>query len=191
MAEDILSYEDLKHWDSSVCYDEEIRDEICAEEAYVYPYEAEQNVPVKISVTELKRLELQARQMEEDVWVDSELPEVGAAEGIRMPDLTQIEGNEESEPAQSGAEEKADLPQTGEAKKRDLPQTGENTEETNGISDIPRSTVSRGKGAAFRRHREVRCTIWCLSIFLMNCSMSTRMPPCWNAGCNHLRQRDI
>ena len=138
MAEDILSYEDLKHWESSVCYDEEIRDEICAEEAYVYPYEAEQNVPVKISVTELKRLELQARQMEEVVWVDSELPEGGAAEGIRMPDLTQIEGNEESEPAQSGAEEKADLPQTGEAKKRDLPQTGENTEETNGISDIPR-----------------------------------------------------
>ena len=34
MAEDILSYEDLKHWESSVCYDEEIRDEICAEEAY-------------------------------------------------------------------------------------------------------------------------------------------------------------
>ena len=95
MAEDILSYEDLKHWDSSVCYDEEIRDEICAEEAYVYPYEAEQNVPVKISVTELKRLELQARQMEEDVWVDSELPEVGAAEGIRMPDLTQTGENEE------------------------------------------------------------------------------------------------
>jgi len=95
LAEDILSYEDLKHWDSSVCYDEEIRDEICAEEAYVYPYEAEQNVPVKISVTELKRLELQARQMEEDVWVDSELPEVGAAEGIRMPDLTQTGENEE------------------------------------------------------------------------------------------------
>ena len=95
MAEDILSYEDLKHWDSSVCYDEEIRDEICAEEAYVYPYEAEQNVPVKISVTELKRLELQARQMEEDVWVDSELPEVGAAGGIRMPDLTQTGENEE------------------------------------------------------------------------------------------------
>ena len=95
MAEDILSYEDLKHWDSSVCYDEEIRDEICAEEAYVYPYEAEQNVPVKISVTELKRLELQARQMEEDVWVDSELPEGGAAEGIRMPDLPQTGENTE------------------------------------------------------------------------------------------------
>ena len=94
-TKDILSYEDLKHWESSVCYDEEIRDEICAEEAYVYPYEAEQNVPVKISVTELKRLELQARQMEEVVWVDSELPEVGAAEGIRMPDLTQTGENEE------------------------------------------------------------------------------------------------
>lgn len=82
LAKDIVSYEDLRHWDTNICYNKEVKEEIDAETEFVYPYEAERDISVKISVTELKKLELQLKKLEEDVWtgenpVEEEIPRPG------------------------------------------------------------------------------------------------------------------
>lgn len=59
MVLDMSRYEQLTHWDTERTYDEAMREAIRQQTQYQYPYAAEQSLPVKISVTELKRLDLQ------------------------------------------------------------------------------------------------------------------------------------
>lgn len=70
LIQDTVIYDNLQQWDVNICYNEEIKREMQEDMEFVYPYEAEQGVPVKISVTELKRLEMQAQQMGEEAWDD-------------------------------------------------------------------------------------------------------------------------
>lgn len=66
MAEEILQQQDLEHWDTEICYDEEVCRQLTDEEQFEYPYEREQDIPAKISVSELKRLEQRVHQIQED-----------------------------------------------------------------------------------------------------------------------------
>ena len=70
LIQDTVIYDNLQRWDVNICYNEEIKREMQEDMEFVYPYEAEQGVPVKISVTELKRLEMQAQQIGEEAWDD-------------------------------------------------------------------------------------------------------------------------
>ncbi len=77
-------YRKLQIWDQNICYDPELRDEMKAEEEYQYPYLAQLQLPVKISVTELKRMELQAQKMEEDAWTEDQLEQVKGGQSTRV-----------------------------------------------------------------------------------------------------------
>lgn len=63
-------YEMLKNWDTSRCYDKAMQKAILEQEEYQYPYQEEEGIPVKISVSELKRLELERMQAvnEDALW---------------------------------------------------------------------------------------------------------------------------
>ncbi len=67
-----LRYELLKNWDTENCYDEEMQEQICRQTGFSYPYAKEGMVPVKISVSELKRLEMARLEAinEDNLWED-------------------------------------------------------------------------------------------------------------------------
>ena len=107
LVEDEEIYQKLQNWEQNICYDPEIQEEMKSEDDYHYPYEAQLQIPVKISVTELKRMELQAQKLEEDVWAEAtDVPEVfGQAEERQsisveyMEDETKDEGEKTEEAA--------------------------------------------------------------------------------------------
>lgn len=70
LAADMGRYEALKNWDTSKCYDEAMEKLLSEQEEYRYPYEMERGIPAKISVSELKRLEIERMQAinEEVLW---------------------------------------------------------------------------------------------------------------------------
>lgn len=51
----LLKREELLNWDVGVTYDEEMRERISQRFSYEYPYEAQSEIPVKVSVSELKK----------------------------------------------------------------------------------------------------------------------------------------
>ncbi len=51
----ILKREELLNWNTDVTYDEEMRETILRRFSYTYPYEAQSEIPVKVSVSELKK----------------------------------------------------------------------------------------------------------------------------------------
>ena len=68
MSEDMSNYAKLSSWDCDRIYNQEMYSEIEKRKMYKYPYEDEYNIPVKISVSELKRLSaLKSRKLEEDI----------------------------------------------------------------------------------------------------------------------------
>ena len=72
--ESIYNYNNFKNWDTSKIYNEDMADAIKAQINYKYPYMNEQLLPVKISVTELKRRaseQEQALQKDEEVYDDN------------------------------------------------------------------------------------------------------------------------
>lgn len=75
MAADIGRYEALKNWDTGRCYDEMMRRSISEQEEYQYPYQQEKGIPAKISVSELKRIEMERMQAvnEETLWEEERL----------------------------------------------------------------------------------------------------------------------
>ena len=54
-AETEIRREVLENWDASVTYNEEIKDELEKRFSFVYPYEFLREIPVKVSVSELKK----------------------------------------------------------------------------------------------------------------------------------------
>lgn len=67
LADAAEQYRALENWNLSTVYDENMRQEIERQSAYCYPYEADTTLPVKVSVTELKRQsEGRWQQIEED-----------------------------------------------------------------------------------------------------------------------------
>jgi ATP-dependent helicase/nuclease subunit A len=59
LKEDFISKMELKNWDCGIRYDETIYRELKAQEDFRYPYQEEAKLPVKISVSEWKRLSQQ------------------------------------------------------------------------------------------------------------------------------------
>lgn len=81
LAEDILKQSDLLAWDTGICYEADLRRELEEQEQFEYPFEAERGIPVKISVSELKRLEQQrGQQAEEELWQEEKLFSYAAPE---------------------------------------------------------------------------------------------------------------
>lgn len=67
LREAIVSKQELESWDDSVVRDSEMEELMRRYEEYVYPYQQEAEVPVKISVSELKRRAMmQAEELAED-----------------------------------------------------------------------------------------------------------------------------
>lgn len=70
LADAVGQYRMLENWDTSVVYDGEMHGEIERQSAYYYPYVADTTLPVKISVSELKRQsEKRVQSMEEEAAV--------------------------------------------------------------------------------------------------------------------------
>ena len=107
LVEDEEIYQKLQNWEQNICYDPELQEEMKSEDDYHYPYEAQLQIPVKISVTELKRMELQAQNLEEYVCAEAtDVPEVfGQTEERQsisveyMEDETKDEGEKTEEAA--------------------------------------------------------------------------------------------
>ncbi len=72
MMMDGLRYELLKNWDTEKIYHREMKEQILQQTSFVYPHLKEKEIPVKISVSELKRLEMvRLEKMNEDnLWDD-------------------------------------------------------------------------------------------------------------------------
>lgn len=66
LENDVLQYRRLKQWDTEKVYDKSLRETLERQLAYRYPYSSAAFLPVKLSVSELKRQFIQrAEQMEE------------------------------------------------------------------------------------------------------------------------------
>jgi ATP-dependent helicase/nuclease subunit A len=72
LKEDITKEMDLRSWDSGVHYDEELRRELEQQEDFEYPFRQEAGIPVKISVSELKRLEQQRAMEAQEEWSEGD-----------------------------------------------------------------------------------------------------------------------
>lgn len=67
LMQDLIRKQELLEWDDSVVCDSEMEEMILRQKGYQYSYENEQNLPVKISVSELKRrAAMQAEQLAEE-----------------------------------------------------------------------------------------------------------------------------
>ena len=67
LEKELEEYTRLRNFDSRKCYDDEMAMVIKQQMEYRYPYEEEQKLPVKVSVSELKRREmLRAEKLQED-----------------------------------------------------------------------------------------------------------------------------
>lgn len=76
LKDELSQYEMLRNWDINKVYDEEMRNRLEQQISYVYPYRAEADLPVKISVSELKRQQLiRAEQAEEKLVIPEILPQ--------------------------------------------------------------------------------------------------------------------
>ena len=72
----LLRYEKLKNWNTSQCYNEEMAQELKRQTEYCYPYRSEAELPVKISISELKRqrmLQMEALQEERELLLEDVL----------------------------------------------------------------------------------------------------------------------
>ncbi len=68
LMQDLIRKRELLEWDDSVVRDPEMEEMILCQKGYQYPYIREQNLPVKISVSELKRrAAAQAEKLAEDM----------------------------------------------------------------------------------------------------------------------------
>lgn len=68
LKKDLIRKQELLNWDDSIVYHEEMAHAIESQLGYCYPYQNEQELPVKISVSELKRrFMMQAAKLEETI----------------------------------------------------------------------------------------------------------------------------
>ncbi|MCI5501500.1 MAG: helicase-exonuclease AddAB subunit AddA [Lachnospiraceae bacterium] len=84
LRESMDSMTQLLEWDCDKIYDKDMYDEIHQSKSYQYPYEAMQNLPVKISVSELKRMSMQkVKKLSEDYIDEPEYMEEKVYEAPR------------------------------------------------------------------------------------------------------------
>ena len=78
-----IRYELLKNWNTEKCYDEEMQEQIREQTGFSYQYVKEELIPVKISVSELKRLEMARLEIinEENPWEDVNIDSKFTADG--------------------------------------------------------------------------------------------------------------
>ena len=69
---DGLRYGVLKNWDTEKLYHKEMKEQILGQTSFIYPHLKEKEIPVKISVSELKRLEMARLEKinEDNLWDD-------------------------------------------------------------------------------------------------------------------------
>ncbi len=142
LMEDMVRRQELDSWDNEIVRDPEMEKLMRQYEEYCYPYQREADVPVKISVSELKRREMmQAEQLTEepevDVWAGlSEEPEMDAQEERPEEPKGNVWAGLSEEPEGSAWEERPEEPEGN------VPEERKRMEE---IQEIPRP--------AFRRER--------------------------------------
>lgn len=91
LIRDIMQKDELLAWDDSVVCDEEMERLIVRQQEYRYPYQREHDLPVKISVSELKRRGMmQAELLTEEgdglsLWENSDNQVVGMPEQQEIP----------------------------------------------------------------------------------------------------------
>ena len=82
-ANELKQYQKLRNWDIDCIYDEQMHQSLVEQVTYQYPYEKESSLPVKISVSELKK-----RELEMNTLLEEEKTEIS---GYKIPE----EENEE------------------------------------------------------------------------------------------------
>ena len=96
LVSDLGQEEMLRNWDTERVYDEELEKALAGQETFRYPYDKEKGIPVKISVSELKRLEMvRAEEMEE--WQTETFLDVGTVVEENKTDLSASPVNEKAE----------------------------------------------------------------------------------------------
>lgn len=72
LTNDIQNYRILMNWNTEIVYDEKMQQEIKQQQEYQYPYEVDASLPVKMSVSELKRRAAeQAELAEEEIYFET------------------------------------------------------------------------------------------------------------------------
>lgn len=74
MENDVLQYRKLQQWDDGQVYDESMHEALERQIAYQYPYSMAASLPVKISVSELKRQSLQRAEVLETEEARYQMP---------------------------------------------------------------------------------------------------------------------
>ena len=70
-----ISEKRLKEWDAEKVYDEKVREEIEKRFSFVYPYQNMEDIPVKVSVSELKKRNWHDEQEREETAIEEEAEE--------------------------------------------------------------------------------------------------------------------
>lgn len=75
LKNDLIQRQGLKTWDLDEVYDEAMAEAVNQRRTYRYPYEQEQNLQVKVSVSELKRLTMERMErITEEYYVEMDRP---------------------------------------------------------------------------------------------------------------------
>lgn len=130
LREDIVRKQELDSWDNSIVRDSEMEELMRRYEEYVYPYQQEAEVLVKISVSELKRRAMmQAEQLAED----SE----NANQQIELIDQIDMSAKSDRD---VGTESMEELNCAESSMKQDIPRPSFRKEQT-GITSAERGTL--------------------------------------------------
>lgn len=91
VSQKVLLREELLGWDSQHIYDEQIRQTIAERFSYVYPYQDRGDIPVKVSVSELKKQHMQdeeALELFQDTELEPIIPEFMKTESEKSEGIT-------------------------------------------------------------------------------------------------------
>lgn len=89
MENDVLQYRKLQHWDAGQVYDASMHEALERQLAYQYPYSMAASLPVKISVSELKRQSLQRAEVLETEEAGEQMPDTESKDVLQMGEGTQ------------------------------------------------------------------------------------------------------
>ncbi|MCD7825745.1 MAG: helicase-exonuclease AddAB subunit AddA [Clostridiaceae bacterium] len=109
LADSAEQYRMLKNWDTERVYDRAMHEALEWEMEYQYPYRQEAGLPVKVSVSELKRRSVErAEQLEEEVaeYLDFESGQAAETESGQMDDTESRQADEIEIPRPAFLQEK-------------------------------------------------------------------------------------
>lgn len=145
LMEDLVRRQELESWDNSIVRDSEMEKLMRQYEEYCYPYRREADVPVKISVSELKRREMaQAEQLAEEpegfVWTGWTEEQKRKDEAFERTEGRKVK-DEPFELAEGTIENKERLEQIGQGNKPSV--LSHDADKTDDEQEIPRPAFRR------------------------------------------------